>query len=149
MDEQAVVRGLVEALATVPDPRSRHGRRHPLPAVFRLFVAAMLSGAQSLYAIWQWGRLQSVETVHAMGFTRDKTPSVSTLFEVARALDTDEVEKVLREWGQENLGDEAEAIAIDGKAPRGTWGKETPGLILVSAYATRAGLVLAQKGGTA
>jgi hypothetical protein len=149
MDEERVVCSLVDALATVPDPRSRHGRRHPLPAVFRQFVAAMLSGAQSLYAVWQWGRLLDVETVHALGFTREKTPSVSTLFEIASALDVEEVEKALCRWGQENLGEGAEAIALDGKAPRGTWGKETPGLILVSAYATHAGQVLAQKGGTA
>ena len=32
---------LLEALAQVPDPRSRHGRVHPLPAVLALTVLAM------------------------------------------------------------------------------------------------------------
>jgi hypothetical protein len=42
---------LVQALASVPDPRSRHGRRHLLPAVLALATVAMLCGARSLYAI--------------------------------------------------------------------------------------------------
>ncbi len=45
---------LLRALAEVPDPRSRHGRRHPLPAVLALATVAMLCGARSLYAIAQW-----------------------------------------------------------------------------------------------
>ncbi len=40
-------RSLREALAAVPDPRSRHGRRYPLEAILALAVCAMLSGARS------------------------------------------------------------------------------------------------------
>jgi DDE_Tnp_1-associated len=39
---------LVKALREVPDPRSRHGRRHPLPGVLTLAVGALLGGARSL-----------------------------------------------------------------------------------------------------
>lgn len=147
MDKDAVVTSLVEALASVPDPRSRHGRRHPLNAIFRQTLAAMLCGAQSLSAIYQWGRLQDVETVRALGYTRDKTLSLSRLHDIYSALDVEELERVLAQWAQEHLGEDH--IAIDGKAVCGTWGKETPGLQLVAAYAVRAGLVLTQKGGTA
>jgi hypothetical protein len=44
---------LLEVLASMPDPRSAHGRRHPLGAVLALAVCAMLCGARSLYAISQ------------------------------------------------------------------------------------------------
>ena len=37
---------LLDVLARVPDPRSRHGRRHPLSAILALAVLAMLSGAK-------------------------------------------------------------------------------------------------------
>jgi hypothetical protein len=47
---------LLRALAELPDPRSRHGRRHPLPAILALSTVALLAGARSLYAIAQWGR---------------------------------------------------------------------------------------------
>jgi DDE_Tnp_1-associated len=47
---------LVEALALVPDPRKRRGRRHPLVAVLSLTVVAVLAGMKSLEAIAQFGR---------------------------------------------------------------------------------------------
>lgn len=90
----------MEAFAKVPDPRSLRGRRHPLPAILTLAVAAMLAGARSIYAVFQWGRLQTPEVVRTLGFTRDKTPTVSTLDLVFRALDVATFESVLREWAQ-------------------------------------------------
>lgn len=139
-------RGLLAAFAAVPDPRSRHGRRHPLPAVLALATAAMLCGARSLYAIAQWGRLQPPEAVAALGFTRGRTPAVSTLHLVFRDLDAAAFEAALGGWARVNLGDE-EAIAIDGKGLRGIHGEELPGVRLVAGYADGAGLVLAQSGG--
>jgi len=140
-------RSLLQALAEVPDPRSRHGRRHPLPAILALSVAAMLCGARSLYAIAQWGREQSPDAVKAMGFSRDKTPAVSTLHLVFRDIDLIAFEKALRKWAQDQYGDRTEAIAIDGKGLRGIHGEELPGVRLVAAYSDGAGLVLAQSGG--
>lgn len=139
--------GLLAAFATVPDPRSRHGRRHPLPAILALATAAMLSGARSLYAMAQWGRLQPPEVVAALGFTRAQTPTVSTLHLVFRDLDASAFEAALSQWARNQLGDEEEAIAIDGKGLRGIHGDEVAGVRLVAAYSARAGLVLAQSGG--
>lgn len=148
MDEE-LGRSLLEAFVKVPDPRGAKGRRHPLPAVLTLAVAAMLSGARSIYAIYQWGRLQNSEVVRALGFTRDKTPTVSTLDLIFRALDVATFEGVLREWAQSHLGERVEAIAIDGKGLRGIHGEELPGVRLVAAYSDEAGLVLGQSGGQA
>ncbi len=139
--------GLLAAFATVPDPRSAHGRRHPLPALLALATVAMLSGARSLYAIAQWGRLQLPEVVAALGFTRGQTPAVSTLHLVFRSLDAAAFEAALTTWACGNLGDRAEAIAIDGKGLRGIHGEERAGVRLVAAYSDGAGLVLAQSGG--
>lgn len=141
-------RGLLAAFAAVPDPRSRHGRRHPLPAILALATAAMLSGARSVYAIAQWGRAQPPAAVAALGFTRERTPAVSTLHLVLRALDPTAFEGALGRWARANLGAE-EAIALDGKGLRGIHGEELPGVRLVAAYADGAGLVLAQSGGRA
>src|SRR5215470_14949167 len=114
---------LLRALAAVPDARSRHGRRHPLPAVLALATAAMLCGARSLYAIAQWGREQPEVVVRTMGFTRQQTPGVATLHRVFKALDVDLFEQVLATWAQAVLGSRGEAIAIDGKALRGIHGE--------------------------
>lgn len=147
MDTEAVVTSLFAAFASVPDPRSAQGRRHPLAAVFALATAAMLCGARSLYAIWQWGRLQEPAVVGALGFTREQTPCVATLHRVFSRVDVVSFEAALRAWAQGHLGGGEEAIAIDGKGLRGIHGEELPGVRLVAAYATSAGLVLAQKGG--
>jgi hypothetical protein len=149
MDRDPMGRGLLAAFATVPDPRLPRGRRHPLPAVLALATAAMLCGARSLYAIAQWGRLQPPEVVRALGFTRERTPAISTLHEVFSQLDTEAFESALRTWARDYFGDRQEAIAIDGKALRGIHGEALPGVDLVAAYATEAGLVLAQSGGPA
>ena len=140
-------KSLRKVFAQVPDPRRARGRRHPLPALLALSTAAMLSGARSLYAIAQWGRLQSPAVVQALGFTRPRTPTVSTLHLVFKDLDVAAFEAAVRQWAVQQLGDRGEAIAIDGKALRGIHGEELPGVRLVAASATGAGRVLAQAGG--
>jgi hypothetical protein len=139
--------GLLETFETVPDPRSRHGRRHPLPAILALATCAMLCGARSLYAIAQWGRDQPRDLIAALGFTREQSPCVATLHRVFTRLDAAAFEGALRTWAQANLPSGEEAIAIDGKALRGIHGEELPGVRLVAAYTHEAGLVLAQLGG--
>ncbi len=147
MEPERLGKSLREVFAQVPDPRRARGRRHPLPALLALSRAAMLSGARSLYAIAQWGRLQPPEVVRALGFTRPRTPTVSTLHLVFKDLDVAAFEAAVRQWAVQQLGDQGEVIAIDGKALRGIHGEELPGIRLVAAYTDRAGLVLAQAGG--
>lgn len=147
MEGEQLGQGLLEAFASVPDPRKPRGRRHPLAAILTLATAAMLSGARSLYAIAQWGRQQDGASLAAMGFTRAKTPTVSTLHLVFRQLDVGAFEAALGGWAQRTLGDRGEAIAIDGKGLRGIHGEELPGVRVVAIYAGAAGQVLAQAGG--
>ena len=85
--------------------------------------------------------------VAALGFTRPRTPTVSTLHLVFRDLDAAAFEGALSQWARANLGDDEEAIAIDGKGLRGIHGEELLGVRLVAAYSDGAGLVLAQSGG--
>ena len=139
---------LLRALAEVPDPRSRPGRRHPFPAVLARARVAMLCGARSLYAIAQWGREQPEAVVRTLGFTRQQTPSVATLHRVFKALDVDVFEMVLAQWAQAAVGGRGEAsagMALAGKALRGIHGEHLPGVGLVAADDVPTGLVRAQK----
>ena len=61
---------LLAFLATVPDPRSRHGRRHPLSAILSLVCCAIMCGAKSYAAIGQWAQDQDITLIHRLGFTR-------------------------------------------------------------------------------
>lgn len=169
MKQDEIGRSLLEAFAQVPDRRSPHGRRHPLPAILALSTAAMLAGARSLYAIAQWGRGQPPEVVQALGFTRARTPAVATLHYTFKALDVEAFEQALQHWAtqviqgtarearaslvRQGWGRQAQALAplaLDGKGLRGIHGQhgeEVPGVRLVALYDVQAGLVLAQTGG--
>jgi hypothetical protein len=146
-EEEDLGQSLLAAFARVPDRRGRHGRRHPLPAILALASAAMLSGARSLYAIGQWGRLQPPAVLRALGFTRPAPPAVSTLHGVFRTLDVAAFEAALAAWAQQHTEPGA-VIAVDGKGLRGIHGEELPGVRLVAAYGDEAGRVLAQAGGS-
>lgn len=136
---------LLEVMARLPDPRSGHGRRHPLGAILGLAVCAMLCGCRSLYAISQWGRDQGLEVSQALGFTRERTPCVSTLHQVFSRLDREAFELLLGQWLGERGLEAGEALAIDGKRLRGIHGEQLPGVHLVAAYAHRSGVVLGQQ----
>ncbi|MDP6495490.1 MAG: ISAs1 family transposase [Dehalococcoidia bacterium] len=136
---------LMEVFATVPDPRGKHGRRHPLGAILGLAVCAMLCGSRSLYAIWQWGRDHGAPMAGALGFTREQTPAVSTLHEVFKRLDREAFERALGGWLQERGLKTGDAVAVDGKTLRGIHGEQLPGVHLVSAYAHQMGIVIGQQ----
>ena len=128
------VTGLPEALENAPDPRAAKGKRHPLPVILAIATAAMLCGARSIFAIAQWGRDQEPELLRGLGLRREKSPCMAA-FEAA-----------LGRWAQLNLPAGRQAIAVDGKSPRGIHGEPLPGVHLVAAYTHSAGLVLGQAG---
>jgi len=135
---------LAEVLATVPDPRSRKGRIHPLSAILSLTVVAILAGAKGLDAIAQFGRDHGPPLAHALGFTRGKTPSKSALSKLFRRLDVDAFEDALSRWllGRQQLG--WGAVAVDGKTLRGSAEGGAPGIHLLTAYVPAAAAVLKQ-----
>jgi DDE_Tnp_1-associated/Transposase DDE domain len=135
---------LLEIFATLPDPRSRHGRRHPLPAVLGLVVFALLLGRKSLEAIAQLGRDAGPPLAHALGFRCGQTPAKSTLSRLLRALDVAALEDALGRWVAARLPADVEALSLDGKALRGSRDGDVPGQHLVAAYAPPVEAVLAQ-----
>lgn len=139
-----VLDSLMEALAEMPDPRHRRGRRHPLRAILALTVCAMLCGARSLYAIAQWGRDQGQEVAARLGFSRQQTPCTTTLHYLFRRLDRTAWEGVLQRWLETHSVVAGEALAIDGKRLRGIHGEEMPGIHLVAAYGHQSGVVVGQ-----
>ena len=136
---------LLEALAQVPDPRSRQGVRHPLGAILGLTVLAMLSGARSYTAIAQFGRDKGAPLAFALGFRRGKTPTKSRLSTLFRRLDVTAFEAALSRWVASRLGEPAGLhVCLDGKTARGSKDGDAPGHHLVAAYAPAAQAVLAQ-----
>ncbi|VTS08273.1 transposase family protein [Gemmata obscuriglobus] len=107
---------LVDALAAVPDPRSKHGLIHPLAPFLGLVALAMLMGRTSLNGIARFGRQHGPALAHALGFRRGKTPAVSTLSRTLRRFDADQLEHVLSYWIASRVDPAAFThISIDGK----------------------------------
>lgn len=139
---------LLEVLADLPDPRSRHGRVHPLSAILALTVLAMLHGCKGPTAISQFGRDHGVALAHALGFRRGKTPAPSCLSDFYRALDAAAFEAALSRWIESRLPPtkkgEKQPMSLDGKNLRGSCDGDAPGQHLVAAYAHEHQAVLAQ-----
>ena len=70
---------LLEALARVPEPRGRQGRRYPAASILALAACTMACGARSLYAICQWGKAHQPLVCEALGINRRRTPDGATL----------------------------------------------------------------------
>src|ERR671923_2594531 len=83
--QQAEPPHLLAYLATIPDPRARAGRRHPLVAILALAAAAVLAGARSFAAIAEWATDAPQAVRSALGVRRDPltghrtVPSESTI----------------------------------------------------------------------
>jgi DDE_Tnp_1-associated/Transposase DDE domain len=135
---------LLEALALVPDPRSRKGRIHPLVAVLGLAVVATLAGCNSLDAIAQFGRLHGLPLAHALGFRRAKTPNKSALGKIFCRLDIAALERALRIWLEGRGVLAGEHMALDGKTLVGSKDTGLSGRHLLAAYITTHAAVIGQ-----
>jgi hypothetical protein len=142
--------GLLQFLTEIPDPRSPHGRQHPLSAVLALACCAILCGARGYSAIGQWAHDQDISLMHRLGFTR-RPPKSGGIRKVLMALDRAALEAALTRWAEALLGrptdtDEAspQALAIDGKTARGSFDGLEKAVHLLSLVAHESGLTVAQ-----
>src|SRR3954469_17121815 len=84
---------LLQALAAVPDPRRRRGRRYSLQSVLLIAVSAVLAGARSYAAIADWAVLARP----AVGIC-GRPPSGATIRRVLMAVDPVAVQAAVTRW---------------------------------------------------
>jgi hypothetical protein len=137
--------GLVEALATVPDPRHRRGVRHPVQGLLAIAVAAVLAGARGFQAIGEFAAELAPEVLRRLGIPRGTPPSVKCFRLLLQGLDGDGFDRVLSGWlvRQQILTDHV--VALDGKTLRGSGTPTTPARHLLSAILPDLGVVVAQQ----
>jgi DDE_Tnp_1-associated len=142
--------GLIHFLGEIPDPRSRHGRQHPLSAVLALACCAILCGARGYAAIGQWAHDQDIGLMHRLGFTR-RPPKSGGIRKVLMAVPPAALEAALTRWAQSMLGPIPAAdrglpdpLALDGKSARGSFDGLSKAVHLLSLVAHRSGLTIAQ-----
>lgn len=136
--------GLGDRLRTLPDPRDRRGRRHPLVSVLLAAACAVLAGARSYLAIGQWARNAPQDTLARLG-VRATGP-----LGVRRAPSTSTIRRVLLAVCPGGLADllgsspsDADSLAVDGKAARGSRTHDAPAAHLLAAV-TCAGQTVTQ-----
>jgi hypothetical protein len=142
---------LLTRLATLTDTRSRQGQRHTLRSVLAVAACAVISGARGSCAIAEWAARADTTLLRRLRCRRSPNvrggyspPSEPTIRRVLAALQVGELERVLADWLQaQNSASATEAVAIDGKALRGSR-QDQRCVHLVSALGHDSGSVLNQ-----
>src|SRR3954464_11060272 len=70
---------LLLALAAVPDPRDRRGRRYPVVSVLAVALCAVLAGAGTVVGVTDWARDRDRPVWARLGFS-DRVPAATTVW---------------------------------------------------------------------
>jgi len=150
--ESGARRSLLEVLDSVPDPRKKRGVRHRFGAILFVSVCAVISGAKSFAAIAEWAADTANDTVHGMGIG---APNASTIRRALSAFTGDGFDTAIGGWLAGRLAAATaaasgrrhrRAIAVDGKALRGTRVGNGRARMLMACLDHHTGVVLAQVG---
>jgi predicted transposase YbfD/YdcC len=140
----ATLHSLADVLATVPDPRSRHGKRYPLPFLLTCLVGAMLCNCNSLEAVGEWCQEHRTLLRQTFGPWRHLTPTGSLYRWLLPRLSAAHLEWALASWVQATRPrPDTEAVALDGKVLRGAGAsaEAAPHLLAVTTHTTRETLI--------
>ena len=144
--------GLLEVLESVPDPRKKRGVRHRFSAILFVSVCAVVSGARSFAAIAEWAADavgDAVDgTVRGMGIG---APNASTVRRALSAFTGDGFDTAIGAWlfGRVRAAGisgrrRRRAIAVDGKALRGSRDGEQRARMVMACLDHESGIVLGQ-----
>lgn len=128
---------LYEALCAIPDHRTAKGRRFPLATILVIALAAMLSGANDLMAIFRWGRRLSPKALQTLGADpkRRRAPCHATYHYVFQSISAADLKAALGTLAETEGG--LGHVAIDGKRLRGSQHETSPGVHMLNAFSTR------------
>jgi len=133
---------LVSCLKDVPDPRRGNRTQYDLTEMLVVAICALLSGAEGVTEIAQWGRAK-LPWLREFIVLPHGVPSHDTFGRVLRLLDPSMFEQCFRGWVGQVVGKlDQTVVALDGKTLRGSRDGENRALHLVSAYASAYGLTL-------
>jgi len=138
--------GLIEVIKSIKDTRKRRGKRHSLTTVVSASICALLSGAKTFEAIYDWiESLTSAEYQRFQPWKIDSLPSISTIRRVLISIDAQRFDEEINKWLRSRLGTAGEYIAVDGKTLRGSRDGEKNGIHLISAILQEEKIVIAQR----
>lgn len=147
--------GLFEVLESVPDPRRKRGVRHRFSVILFVSVCAVVSGARSFAAIAEWAADAVDGTLRGMGIG---APNASTIRRALSALSGDGFDTAIGGFlagrlaaarakvakGKAGVRARRHAIAVDGKALRGSRDGEQRARMVMACLDHDSGVVLGQ-----
>jgi predicted transposase YbfD/YdcC len=137
---------ILDHFSALEDPRQSWKVVYPLPEIMLLILAATIAGADDFVEIEAWGN-ERLDFLRTLLPYENGIPSHDALNDLVNALDPELFKACFTSWVASMREDDPDIIAIDGKTSRRTHnrarGREP--LHLVSAWATRQRLVLAQQ----
>jgi len=137
-------RSLVVCLAEIEDPRVGNGVRHDLVEVLVIAVCAIFAEVEGFRDMAAWATVKEPWLKRFLHL-ENGIPAHDTFNRIFQILDPKQFERVFRLWIGGVVGALRENIAIDGKALRGSAIAGASPVHMVSAFATRLGLVLGQE----
>ena len=138
--------GLLDVLDSIPEIRKPRGLRHPLLPLLALSVLALLLGRKGSSAIAQLAAQLPASLRKTLGCHRPEAPSEPTFRRVLGLLPPGTLEAALNSWAAlHGLKGPDQALAIDGKALRGSRDGSTPPVHLLGALTHDQGIVVAQQ----
>lgn len=141
---------LPDAFHSLPDPRQGNATKHLFLEIIFMALCATLAGADNFEEIGRWAECNQTWLEQYLTLPNG-IPSPDTFRRIFAALSPDAFGECFLTWTKSLvLPKEEEVIAIDGKTLRrsGEAGRDIPPLHLISAWATKNRLVLAQQGVT-
>ena len=137
-------KAFIDHFLTLEDPRQAWKVVYPLPEILLVVLCATLGGAEDFVEIARWGQ-RKLEFLRRLLPYEQGIASHDTLNDVMNALPADLFAECFTAW-VEGLRERApDIVAIDGKTSRRARAKGSDPLHLVSAWASRQRLVLAQE----
>lgn len=147
---------LRQVWARIPDPRDRHGRRHPLAVLLALVQAALVSGAVSHAAIRHWIARAPQEVLQQVGARHDRrtgryqAPHPDTVCRTLAQVNAAHVDAAYAAHRAAQLPDlyddpeELIPMTVDGKTQRGTATAGKPAQHRLGAQLSADAIVVAQ-----
>lgn len=108
---------LRDALGEIDDDRGRKGRQYQLRSVINIALAAMLAGANELWAIYRWGQRRRPEALPLFEITNGKASCHAAYHNFFQSLDAGALSCVLGTNAMTSA--KTSHISIDGKTLRG------------------------------
>lgn len=137
---------LFSHLSVIPDPRREASVDHPLPTILFIAVCAVICGAETVMDIERWSKAKAawLETLIPLPYG---IPSHDTFRRVLMILSPLAFREAFVDWVKEAVRlHDGEVVAVDGKTVRRSRSARhgLAAIQIVSAFATRNGLVLGQ-----